>query len=95
MSTWDEIITMLVDMYHRNQQSTNLKYEVFGRLFCIEFIRVVSTSKEVTEPIKRLLKFFKSIKNVRYAINQTNNVGKNIAKTWLKYFRFIVIVNIK
>ena len=55
--TWAAIIIILLVIYHKNQQSTYLKYAVLGRVFCTEFKRDVRTRRDVTDPINLLLKF--------------------------------------
>ena len=91
-NTWQEIIRMLIVIYHKNQQSIYLKYDVLGRLLSIEPIRAARTRRDVTDPINLLLKSDGSIKNVRYAKTHTNHVGKKVVISWLVKLRFMCIV---
>ena len=91
-NTWQVIMKMLLVMYHRNQPSTYLKYDVLGRLFWIEVKRAARTRRDVTDPINRLLKFDSSMKNVRYPKNHISHVGKKVDNIWLVKLRLKVTV---
>ena len=69
---------ILLKMYHKNQKSTYLKYEVFGNVLDIAFKREHNTSREVRVPINLLLKFSKLMKKDRYATNHINHDGMKI-----------------
>ena len=65
-----------------------------GRVLVIAFKSEHKTRREVNDPMNRLLKLSKLMKNERYATNQINHDGINIVIIWFVYFRLIVIVNI-
>ena len=58
-------MAMLFVMYQNNQQSMNLKYEVWGNVKFSDASNDTSTKRNVIDPMNLLLKFEMLMKSVR------------------------------
>ena len=67
-------------MYQRNHISMYLKYDVLGNSSFFAFKSATRTSKVVTDPMNLSEKSLRSMKRVKYASDQSNDVGTNVPK---------------
>ena len=82
INIWNIVMERMVEMYHRNHKSINLKYDVLGKSPFTEERRATRTSKVVTVPMNLSEKFSMSIKRVKYARNESSPVGRKVPNIW-------------
>ena len=72
------MIKSIFVIYHRNQRSINLKYDVFGKSSFTDARSDTKTNKAVTVPMNLSEKFSISMNKVEYAKENNRAVGKNV-----------------